>query len=58
MEAEQAVAQGVILENVVEQHFMRRADGNDWIRDASIVSREIREAPWFLVRHGIVAQGV
>mmetsp|Transcript_15515 Transcript_15515/g.33576 ORF Transcript_15515/g.33576 Transcript_15515/m.33576 type:complete len:350 (-) Transcript_15515:409-1458(-) len=48
LEAEQAAASGVILEHIVEQHYMRRSEGNDWARDASVVSHLVREAPWHL----------
>jgi len=46
--AENSLETGVILENVVEQHYLRRADGSEWVRDAAVVSQTCREVPWYL----------
>jgi hypothetical protein len=48
--ADQAADEGVVLEQVVEQHYVRRNEVNDWARDALVVSRVCREVPWYLVR--------
>jgi hypothetical protein len=39
-----------LLFQVVEQHYVRRNEVNDWSRDTVVVSRICREVPWYLVR--------
>ncbi|XP_057850218.1 E3 ubiquitin-protein ligase SP1 isoform X2 [Cryptomeria japonica] len=45
---ERSRIRGVILEEMVEQHFLKHNDAGSWIPDCAVMPSKSKEVPWYL----------
>ncbi|KAH9305306.1 hypothetical protein KI387_009710, partial [Taxus chinensis] len=45
---ERSKLRGVILEETVEQHFLKHNDAGSWIPDCAVMPSKSKEVPWYL----------